>query len=67
MARNKTNASKPKTDDELLDDDFEGDDSETSLDTTENISKPDKLVTRRRLEDYFEEKRLREQLGDDFI
>ncbi|MFO7603354.1 MAG: hypothetical protein R6X06_06025 [Gammaproteobacteria bacterium] len=67
MARNKVIATKPPAEDDLLDDDFDGDDSEVSLDAATSISQPDRLVTRRRLEDYFEEKRLREQLGDDFF
>lgn len=67
MARNKGNTSKSQTEDDLVDDDFDVDDSDATPDVVENISQPDKLVTRRRLEDYFEEKRLREQLGDDFF
>ena len=66
MARDKVNASKSDNDDDLIDDDFDGDDSDVSLETVSNISQADKLVTRRRLEDYFEQKRLREQTGDDF-
>lgn len=67
MARNKVNAGKSQTDDDLIEDDFEVDDNDPSLDAIENIKQTDKLVTRRRLEDYFEEKRLREEMGDDFI
>lgn len=67
MARDKISASKSEADDDLVDDDFEGDDSEISLEADKNISQADKLVTRRRLEDYFEEKRLREQMGDDYF
>ena len=67
MARDKVSASKADADDDLIDDDFDGDDSEISLEADKNISQADKLVTRRRLEDYFEEKRLREQMGDDYF
>ena len=67
MARNNGSAGKSKTDDDLIEDDFEIDDSDSSLDAIDNIKPTDKLVTRRRLEDYFEEKRLREEMGDDFI
>ena len=67
MARNNGSASKSKTDDDLIDDDFEIDDSDSLLDAIDNIKPTDKLVTRRRLEDYFEEKRLRDEMGDDFI
>lgn len=67
MAKNKVSTSKPETDDDLDDDDFGGDDSEITLDTDTNNSQVDKLVTRRRIEDYFEEKRLREQMGDDYF
>ena len=67
MARNKVDAGKSQTDDDLIDDDFEIDNSDSLLDTIDNIKPTDKLVTRRRLEDYFEEKRLREEMGDDFI
>ena len=67
MARDKVSASKAEADDDLIDDDFDGDDSEISLEADKNISQADKLVTRRRLEDYFEEKRLREQMGDDYF
>jgi len=67
MARDKVNTSKPQPDEELLDDDFDMDDGDSPPDVVENISRPDRLVTRRRLEDYFEEKRLKEQMGDDYF
>jgi hypothetical protein len=67
MARNKVSTSKSQTDEDLVDDDFEIDDGDTTPDVVESISPPDRLVTRRRLEDYFEEKRLREQMGDDYF
>lgn len=67
MARDKVSTSKPQTDEDLVDDDFDIDDSDSPPDVVENISQPDRLVTRRRLEDYFEEKRLKEQMGDDYF
>jgi hypothetical protein len=66
MARNKVSASKSQRDDDLVEDDFDGDD-DTSYDAIDSIKPSDRLITRRRLEDYFEEKRLREQLGDDYF
>ena len=67
MARNKVNAGKSQTDDDLVEDDFDDEDGDSSYDAIDSIRPSDRLVTRRRLEDYFEEKRLREQLGDDFF
>ncbi len=67
MARNKISTSKPQTDEDLVDDDFEIDDGDSTPEVVEHISQPDRLVTRRRLEDYFEAKRLKEQMGDDYF
>lgn len=49
-------------DDIDLDDDGVEDDVVTRLDFFEN----ERIAARRRLEDYMEEKRLRDELGDDF-
>ncbi|MCG2633937.1 MAG: hypothetical protein J4A00_03270 [Gammaproteobacteria bacterium] len=53
---------------EDLDDEFETDDGDALHDVIELIGHSDKLATtRRRVENYFEEKRLRELMGDDYL